>query len=153
MRLIVCSDSHGRWDRLAAVFAREREFDFAVFLGDGAADTRRVPVFAVERAVLVRGNCDPPGSAPPARVLEAEGFRVYCTHGYLENVKWGRERLIECAKESGCALALFGHTHMPLFEKRDGVYLFNPGALHDGVYGVADLTPDGTFCFHKRIDT
>lgn len=39
---------------------------------------------------------------------------------------------------------LFGHTHQPLTEYDDGLYMLNPGSLHGGgTYGVLDITAAG----------
>ena len=151
MRLIVCSDSHGRWDLLKKLLEQERDYEYIIFLGDGAADVKRVLRDEASRTILVRGNCDLASAAPENRILTAAGRRILCTHGYREQVKWGRQVLLERAKAQRCDLAFFGHTHVPFAGRQDGVYLFNPGALAEGVYGVADLTPDGELCFHKTI--
>ena len=42
-------------------------------------------------------------------------------------------------------IVLFGHTHLPITEYDDELYLLNPGSLQytDGTYGVIDITDAG----------
>ena len=42
-------------------------------------------------------------------------------------------------------IVLFGHTHLPITEYDDELYLLNPGSLQyaDGTYGIIDITDAG----------
>ena len=70
---------------------------------------------------------------------------MYYTHGHIHRVKYGLYELVCAARERKADLVLFGHTHKPLQEYEDGLYLLNPGSLHgaEGTYGIVDLTPAG----------
>lgn len=47
-------------------------------------------------------------------------------------------------RERQADLLLFGHTHQPLTDYEDGLYLMNPGSLgYGGTYGYVDITPAG----------
>ncbi len=127
--LIVLSDSHGRsakaLERLAPLFA---ENDFVVHLGDGSSDLRQFCAQAPEKYFICRGNCDFSYGAEEL-VLEAEGLSVLCCHGHRYGVKSGLSRLAARARERGCEVALYGHTHEARIETVDGVLCVNPGAL------------------------
>jgi uncharacterized protein len=83
------------------------------------------PVHAVhgnvdEQALLMR--------LPAVRVVEAEGARIVMTHhgGPAEG------RLARLRRRFPDADAVvFGHSHLPLHEARDGFQIFNPGSPTD----------------------
>ena len=50
------------------------------------------------------------------------------------------EAFEKAAREMGCGVVLFGHTHRPTLEERDGILLMNPGTAQRGY--AALLTVD-----------
>ena len=54
---------------------------------------------------------------------------IYLTHGHREHVHGGCGMVAARAREEGCALAFFGHTHRVQIERRDGVLVCNPGSI------------------------
>ncbi len=126
--LVVISDSHSRYgaiDRVRRLFA---ENDYIVHLGDGSADMR--PIFSEypEKTYVLRGNCDFAYGEDEC-VLEVEGVRIFCCHGHRYGVKSGLGKLAARAKELGCTVALYGHTHRADIADMGGITLVNPGAL------------------------
>ncbi|STS92284.1 phosphodiesterase [Klebsiella variicola] len=98
-----------------------------------------------ERIIAVRGNCDSevdqmllrfPMTAPWQQVL-SERYRLFLTHGHL----YSPENLPPL--DAGDVLA-YGHTHIPVAEKRGAIYLFNPGSVsipkggYSASYGLLD---------------
>lgn len=78
----------------------------------------------------VRGNCDAevdqmllnfPALAEYA-VIELEGQRIYITHGHWFNIDNPLP-----LKEGD--ILMYGHTHIPLDETRDGIRYLNPGSV------------------------
>ena len=125
---VVVSDSHGRRknvEKIAPLFA---ENDFVVHLGDGSADLIAYARSAPEKFLIVKGNCDPSCGADEL-VIEEEGVRILCCHGHKYGVKGSLGRLAAHAKERGCTVALYGHTHRAAIEETDGVLCVNPGSL------------------------
>ena len=115
LTLLVASDSHGRADHLALAVKRA-DPAMLLFLGDGLRDLSALPPQIPQCAVC--GNCDwgTRADAPPVRVEEIGGYRLYMTHGHLQGVK---STLDVAVKNAVCAEAdvlLYGHTHVP-FEK------------------------------------
>ena len=151
MRILVCSDSHGRRDRLILALEQQRGAENLVFLGDGAADADFFAHEPGRQAYLVRGNCDGNSQLPLWEEFIAMGKKILCTHGHCSQVKFGLEGLLRAGRERGADLVLFGHTHEPLFFYEDGITLFNPGSIHDGNYGFVDITQAGIVCRNLRV--
>lgn len=112
---------------LAAV--RQERPDALVHLGDHANDAR---VLAEEYPLLplvtVKGNCDLATDAPEQARMNWDGTVIFAVHGHRYHVKNGLLSLRYAALEQGAHIALFGHTHCPYCEYRDGLWLLNPGA-------------------------
>jgi uncharacterized protein len=132
MRLAIVSDTHlprGTRAIPAACVERMRGADAILHAGDFA----ELEVLAELRALgppvhAVAGNVDAPElhvELPATRVVKAEGVRIAMLHdsgpadGRLERL---RRRFPEVDA------VVFGHSHLPLLEARDGFAIFNPGS-------------------------
>jgi uncharacterized protein len=114
-----------------ACIARLRTADAILHAGDLTAvevlellESFGPPVHAVH------GNVDEPElrmRLPAVRVVEADGARILITHdagpatGRLDRL---RRRFAEMEADA----VVFGHSHMPLHEEREGFHIFNPGS-------------------------
>lgn len=149
MRIIVVSDSHGRRGALFDAISAQPTARACIFLGDGERDLDDIGCcFPTLDIYAVAGNCDMASQNPALRLLELGGKRIYVTHGHNQFVKYGLQNLIDAAKSSGADVAIFGHTHQPLTQYIDGLYLLNPGSVggvhtHKSTYGIIDITPAG----------
>ena len=56
-------------------------------------------------------------------------------------MKRGLNALCQAAKEKGCDIALYGHTHDSLITQMDGVTLINPGSAR---YPIGE---GGSYCY------
>ena len=151
MRILVCSDSHGRRDRLILALEQQPKAEILVFLGDGAADAAFFALEPGRQAWLVRGNCDGSSQLPVWQAFSVLGKNVLCTHGHASQVKFGLDELLRAGRDRGADLVLYGHTHEPRIDYEDGIYLFNPGSIHDGNYGFVDITGAGIVCGNLRV--
>lgn len=129
MRIVLLADSHG--DARACLRAIDAmEPDAVFFLGDIMRDAQHIraarPALTLYEVV---GNNDFASTVPTERVETMDGQRVFLTHGHLYRVSYDPARLARAAKERGCSIAFFGHTHIPFHEVVDGVHLFNPGSV------------------------
>ena len=126
------SDTHcARWDEVHPdIRAAVAEADIAIHCGDlvrmdvveGLRRTAR-------RAVVVHGNSDPPDvrrAIPYTEILEVEGTRIGVTHPAWGGPEFPPEDLLGDFNEPLDAI-LFGHTHEPLNEVRNGILYLNPG--------------------------
>ncbi|MDR2525400.1 MAG: YfcE family phosphodiesterase [Oscillospiraceae bacterium] len=151
MRILVCSDSHGRGYDLLAAAEAQPSAEILVFLGDGENDSDAWLSLPGKKLHRVRGNCDFVSSLPDCTLFQVADKRVLCAHGHLYRVKHGLEDYRRHAREAGVQIALFGHTHTPYVDYADGLYLFNPGAIRDKRYGFVDITDAGTVCGHCQL--
>ena len=149
MRVLVLSDSHGDVYKLRRAIDSQPTAKLIVFLGDGEYDIDsvecRVPV------IKVRGNCDFGSSLPLNFTDEVCDKKIYCTHGFRENVKYTTENLISAAKSHGAHIALYGHTHVPVTSYDGGLYLVNPGSVREGSFAVIDITDSGIMPIIMKI--
>lgn len=156
MTIIVFSDSHGSDFEMAAIIRREkRRADCFLHLGDGAVSFLELCDECGVLGYAVKGNCDfflKGRDIPPSRVLTFEGISLLLCHGDAYGVGWSTDRLALSAKERGCRIALYGHTHIadnrylpPNNDTDSPLYVLNPGSIA--------RPRDGKAPSYARIDT
>lgn len=138
MKILVFSDSHGKYERMADVFSRDR-YDAVLFLGDGISDFDKLQKsnMTSARMLAVKGNCDFFDGTPEERIIELDGFRILMLHGHGKNVKHGTTVLEYYAREKEVDLVLYGHTHardVRRIENEKPFYIFNPGSIGTSSY-------------------
>ena len=84
----------------------------------------------------VAGNNDPPelhAQLGLARTVEVEGVRIGLTHGHAGPGRTTPERALRTFAAASPAIhaIAFGHSHIPMVERHDGVWLLNPGSPTD----------------------
>ena len=158
MRIIVFADSHGNSSSVKEIFRRNEDAPAFIFLGDGEHDLDRMRKAYPDKVILnVAGNCDYSSSAPDFGTFDADGVRLFFTHGHNWGVKYTVERVFYKAKECDAQIALFAHTHTRFYEYFDGVHILNPGSAalpRDGkrpCYAFIDITPWGIMCSHVEL--
>jgi uncharacterized protein len=132
MRLAIVSDTHlprGARAIPAACMERMRGADAILHAGDFMElsvleDLRTLgpPVYAVA------GNVDSPElhvELPATRIVKAEGVRIAMLHD-----SGPADRRFERLRRRfpDAQAVVFGHSHLPLLEARDGFAIFNPGS-------------------------
>ncbi|WP_455425255.1 phosphodiesterase [Dryocola sp. LX212] len=146
MKLMFASDLHGSLpatEKVLEIFSRSGA-QWLVLVGDllnhgprnalpegyNPAKVAEELNTVADKIIAVRGNCDSevdqmllnfPITAPFAQIL-LPGQRLFVTHGHLFNP----EKLPPLAPHDAL---IFGHTHLPVAEIRDGIYYFNPGSV------------------------
>ncbi len=146
MRILVVSDTHGNEANLKRAVLSQPQAELVVHLGDGEEEANRVKTAFPEKMFLqVRGNCDWGSSLPYNGEYEADGKKLFFTHGHLFGVKSGLYTVTCAAREQKAQILLFGHTHQALCDYEDGLYLLNPGSLSgwQASFGTVDITPQG----------
>ena len=166
MKLIVVSDTHGRYERLSRLMQMHRDADALIFLGDGIADLERADAYSYPFSTFaVRGNCDfwnfnTGRDIPLEMTLGFEKYKFLIFHGHSRSAKSGDAAIVAAATSQGADVVLFGHTHearesyYPEGEKLFGttlekpLYLFNPGSLgasYDGQahFGLIEIKNGG----------
>jgi putative phosphoesterase len=165
MRLLVVGDTHGRIQVVQKALETCRG-DILLCTGDFYNDgvklarSLQIPFYGVT------GNCDRGSASKEEQLLELGGRRVFLSHGHRYGVKRGLQSLYYRACEAEAELVLFGHTHVALCEKVEGIWLLNPGSpslprnpgrgsiamvdldQHDIVPRILWDTGDGSFAPH-----
>ncbi len=152
MRIIVISDTHGLTCSIEDVFLRNKDADLFIHLGDGERDLDSFlsenPAYT-NKTIHVAGNCDWGSLSPGFEIIPAGGHKIFATHGHLFAVKNDLEIIKRNAKENGCDIVLYGHTHVRYNKFEDGLYIMNPGSAscpHDGKrrsFGHIDISSAG----------
>ena len=136
MRVGVLSDTHlqgfSQGGAVIEALAGRYFRDVAAILHAGDLVDPDVLLGLGDRTIYrVRGNLDPPERGlPQRRVLELGGFRIGMVHG------WGTpdgivEKVLREFRGERLDCLVFGHSHFPCCELRDGILLFNPGSPTD----------------------
>ena len=84
----------------------------------------------------VAGNNDPPelvARLGTARVVETDGVRIGLTHGHAGRGRTTPERAWNtfAGADPPVDAIGFGHSHQPMVERRDEVWMLNPGSPTD----------------------
>ncbi len=145
----VISDTHGllRPEALDAL----RGSDLILHAGDVGPREILDRLRAIAPTVAVRGNVDTAVWAtalPSTDMIEADGLHLYMLHD--------RAALDLDPKAAGFAAVIFGHSHRPGAELRDGVLYLNPGSAGPRRFTlpitVARLTIEGAQLAHEIIE-
>ena len=127
-KLLVVSDTHHRIINVQN-WALENPHDILIHLGDHVRDGQALADALHIPTVLVRGNNDECEHETPWEIiLPIYSHRLLLVHGHLQYVEGGLEDLTDKAVQSGCDIALFGHTHHRADKLHQGVRLLNPGS-------------------------
>lgn len=151
MRIGVISDTH--IPRMAkdvpkAVYNGFKDVDMILHAGDLSEIKFLEKLRKLKKTVAVSGNMDSKETAAllkPKEIIEAGGFRIGLIHG------WGPpeglpERILGEFIGEKVDCIVFGHSHHPINEIKDGILLFNPGSPTDKIftpynsYGILEIT-------------
>jgi uncharacterized protein len=117
----VISDTHGllRPEALVAL----RESDYIIHAGDIGGPDILKKLATIAPVTAIRGNVDREAWArkiPVNDVLEVGGVSIYVLHKLAE--------LDLKPEAAGFAVVVYGHSHVPKQEMKNGVLYFNPGS-------------------------
>jgi uncharacterized protein len=138
---------------------RMRQADLVIHAGDVSTPEALAEIEALGTPVVaVHGNIDSEElrrRLPEAQVVELDGARLAVVHdagpskGRLERLR---------LRFPDADAVVFGHSHIPLHEERDGFQIFNPGSPTDRrrqprhTMGIARVE-NGRIAFeHVRLD-
>lgn len=146
MRIVVLSDSHGDPMGVREILLTQQTAEAVIFCGDGISDIENLRSSFPEKAFyIVRGNCDWGANIEKIGTVTLESVKIFYTHGHIFNVKYSDYEVKERARDCGATILLYGHTHIPLTDYDDGLYIMNPGSCRSsmGTYGIIDITKNG----------
>ncbi|MFN2390193.1 MAG: metallophosphoesterase family protein [Actinomycetota bacterium] len=132
MKVVVLSDTHTRGFSRSLPFGAwpyVESADHVLHAGDVCEPSLLTELKAFAPVTAVVGNCDANDvrawGATDEAVIDLDGVRVAMVHdsGYSKG-RWERMR----ERFPDARVVVFGHSHMPFNEDRDGLLLFNPGS-------------------------
>ena len=126
---IIISDTHGNRAAVQQLKSLCAENDYLIHLGDGSFDLYPLLAEFPDKIYRINGNCDFPKTGEDETILDIEGVKIFATHGHIYSAKTTLTRLSERAKELGCTVVLYGHTHRAREDEIDGITLINPGTM------------------------
>lgn len=129
MKVLIVSDTHGKDEKLEEAVMRETPFDYLIHCGDVEGREFYIEALAECPCTIVSGNNDFFSDLPRESEIELGGRRIMVTHGHYYGVSMDVYGLVDEAKSRNIQIAMFGHTHKPMAELRDGVLVINPGSL------------------------
>ena len=134
MRIAVLSDTHLRVGNSLPSFVWEQltQIDMIIHAGDLTHMGLLEELSCIAPVRAVRGNCDGRDVTLPDRdVIECEALRIGLVHGASGKGISTPERAYQAFKDTAVDLIVFGHSHTPFMEWRNGIFMFNPGSPTD----------------------
>lgn len=138
-RVVVVSDTHvprfaRRFEKALALLRAEAP-DFILHCGDFTEPEAIAPLEAIAPFDGVAGNNDGAELVHRfglAKIREIASARLGLVHGHGgERGSTEQRARAAFADRQPLAAILFGHSHVPLCERRDGTWLINPGSPTD----------------------
>lgn len=157
MKILVFSDTHGDIGAMRDVILKNMyDTDVVIHLGDNLRDLHNVMSdFPFIASLGVLGNCDFAIMNQGARFegcFTACKRRIFYTHGHKFNVKAGYECLVSNAKFNKADVVLYGHSHIALYEEKNGIAIINPGSIScprdgsKGTYAMLEIEENNLIC-------
>lgn len=122
--IIIISDNHGERECLDYIRSKHIDADYFFHLGDSV-----LPAYLLNGFASVKGNNDHYNEYPERLILEIEGHRFLLIHGHKELYFNGLHSLYLCAKENGCDVVCYGHTHIYDDCIYRNIRFLNPGSI------------------------
>lgn len=146
MKIGVVSDTHSR-PLPKQLLDEFKGVDMIIHAGDFCAFEDAQKFLSIKNLKAVFGNMDDYKIRqlfPETQIIDVEGVKIGVFHGegspktVLNSVK-------DKFKGKGVDILIFGHSHVPLNEKQNGILYFNPGSPNDLItapycsYGIIEI--------------
>lgn len=143
-KILVCSDTHGKYQAMVQEIQKFDDIKAVLHLGDHARDGKMIQILTRKNVYAVLGNNDRGDKAPEDQVIRFGDCTIYMVHGHQFSPRLRLEELTKKAASKEADIALFGHSHTFETGVRNGVVYLNPGAIFrprgDGQASYALLT-------------
>lgn len=125
MKILIASDSHQK-SQVWMDALKKKYPDMDLYLHAGDLDD--IPTNGWK---VVAGNADRKANRkfPCQQIIEAGKHHILLVHGDLFEAKTRIDQLADLAQKEACDIVVFGYSHTPLQEKREGILFLNPGSL------------------------
>ncbi|WP_050635625.1 metallophosphoesterase family protein [Candidatus Stoquefichus sp. SB1] len=153
-KIVVMSDNHGDDRMLEYVRECEPHADYYIHCGDSEAYHKEM----LSGYICVKGNNDWALDLPQEAHLVIEDMPIIITHGQHFSMFNRELAMHDFLTRNHCQLLLFGHTHMPLFQREGDYYYINPGSTSlprggsDRSYAVVTIDQQQVTCEFKKIE-
>lgn len=128
-KVLVVSDTHGKNNNFYQVLQDEDELDLIIHCGDVEGTEDILETIADCPIKFVSGNNDFFSDLPKDLEFTIKGHKIWVNHGHQYLVSMGYENIKDEARDRGAEIVMYGHSHKPVAEFEDGMYIFNPGSL------------------------
>lgn len=151
MKIGIISDTHGNTNAVDEILSLVPDAKLWLHAGDLVPDAVYLEQTYNVGVAKVAGNCDWfGGDVPEETVVEVAGHKIFLTHGHIYGARLSANLIVAVAKEAGCDMAVYGHTHVAVTAKVEGenFWLLNPGSAsrprdeNRPSFIVAELNPD-----------
>ena len=156
-RILIVSDTHKRLGNLYEALEKEGSVDAMIHLGDLEGDEDIVNEMIPGPVYMVPGNNDYYSQAPRELEIQLAGKNVLLTHGHYYYVSLDLQTIRQEGIARGMDIVMFGHTHKPYFDQREGIILLNPGSLsfprqegRKGSYMLLETDGQGELKFEEK---
>ncbi|MBQ0065528.1 MAG: YfcE family phosphodiesterase [Firmicutes bacterium] len=123
LKIVVISDTHGTNEILDQLREKYEDAYAFVHCGDLEEDPRYY-----DRWVFVRGNNDYYSGFKDIAMFKAGKHKIYIEHSHMCPYRKRTEALARKAKDKGCDIVLYGHTHCSKIEMVNDILTINPGS-------------------------
>ncbi|HXF48005.1 MAG TPA: metallophosphoesterase [Verrucomicrobiae bacterium] len=107
-----------------------KEEDIVLHAGDWTSGNTLKLLQQKAKVFGVWGNMDDGAirkELPEKTIVEIQGFKIGITHGF--GAPEGMVEKVQSKFPEKVDMILFGHTHVPHSEEKDGILFYNPGSL------------------------
>lgn len=132
MNYLIVSDTHGNIENLEMVIDFcGTQISGIIHCGDGVRDIAAITMkrISIPSYYSVKGNMDANSNAPLIATLGIDNKKILVFHGHTVNIETILDDTAVMAKKEQAQVVLFGHTHIPLYKRCNGVLIINPGSL------------------------
>ncbi len=154
-RILVLADTHRNIAQAEEIIQRSQPLDGMIHLGDFVQDAHELQQSSEVPLWAVAGNHDYHNKEPYQRIFTIDAVRIFACHGdrydltaYCPDQEWEDNiaKLLRHAKEAQCQCVLFGHSHIALCQKQEGMLIMNPGSMllgeTEASYGMLYIEED-----------
>lgn len=129
MKILIVSDTHGRNHNYLRTLDKVHPIDLLIHLGDFEGGEEFIESITPCRTEMVSGNNDFFNGLPKEKIIQIGKYTVMLTHGHRYGVNYNTHDIREAARKQKADIVMFGHTHVPMIDLSDNVWVINPGSL------------------------
>ena len=129
MRVLIVSDTHGKHAGLDKALEEAGNIDMFIHLGDVEGGEDYIEAVVGCEKHMVKGNNDFFSDLPREEEFNIGKHKVFISHGHSYYVSLDPEHIRQEGESRNADTVMFGHTHRPFWEKKNGVIVLNPGSL------------------------